>query len=487
MKRLEEWEARYNPASDTAEHMQALLGSAPVAELTAYMDEVSKRLHEEPNQELARLVLEVIAPLANQLNYQQRKRDLEDTAFAVLYPEQYEMTLKLLRQQRADRERDIVRLRQQIEAALEATGITDSEVQSRMKQPYSLYKKLRKTGTITSVHDLLAVRIITSNEADCYTALDAMHELYEPILDRFKDYIKQPKPNGYQSLHTTVISGKKRVEIQIRTHAMNDQAESGAAAHWHYDAHKESKDYRRGMAPAAAPEEQRPQVYVFSPSGDVYALPQEATGLDFAFAVHTQVGLRTKGVKINHRLAKLDTRLSNGDVVEIITGKEARPKRDWLQLVRSPKAQNRICSWLKQLEYDRHREMGKEMLLEVFAGALPKALEATATEHGLSSVDDLMVAVATRDISVETVQRSVYPPQPPATKPVSTSAGIAAPGKVSIGGMSGLQYRFARCCNPQSPRPIVGYITRSLGITIHDASCSSIQTDSERLLEAEWQ
>lgn len=488
MTRLLEWEERYNPWSESAEQMRELILMADTQEVTSYLEDVNRRLQEGSDKDLAKYVLDVAAPVANRLNYQRLKHDLEDTAFARVYPEQYTMVIKLLRRYRADRDRDVLRAKHALDIALGKAGLEDVTIEARTKRPYSLYKKLSKSGTITDVHDLLALRIITEAEADCYTVLDIIHDTYSPLLERFKDYIKRPKPNGYQSLHTTVSRGKQRIEIQIRTRQMHEQAEYGGAAHWWYDEHKDSKHYGRGETVAKRPDNDTgARVFAFSPKGDVYMLPAGATALDFAFAVHTQVGLRTYRARVNNRLVKLDTLLASGDMVAIDTSKTPRPRRDWLRMVSSPKARHRIQSWLKQLEYDRHLELGREQLLEVFQGQLPKDLERIAADYNLRSGDDLLVAVGTGDIKPDAVYRHVYPPRPPQPKAASTT-GDYTTRPLNIAGMSGLQYRLARCCGPKPHGMIIGFITRDLGITIHRSDCAQIlDVDSDRLLDAYWE
>ncbi len=490
MKRLRDWEAKYNPFSSTAKNMQELLSSEPASELTAYLQDVHQRLLDNQNKELAAMVLAVHAPLANKLNLQSVKHELENEAFRILYPQQYEMAVKLLRRNKADRDKEALHLKQIFTHHLEETGITPLDISGRSKKPYSLYKKLHKAGSISHVHDLLAVRIIVSNETECYQVLDVLHSVFTPDLDRLKDYIKRPKPNGYRSLHTCIFWGKKTVEVQIRTQEMDEEAEHGTAAHWRYDLHKDTKHYLQGEAAAASEEQKQSVTYVFSPAGDVYAVPFEATPLDFAFAVHTNVGLRTKGARVNGKIAKLNSRLSPGDTVEIITGKEIRPRRDWLHMVQSPKARNRIRKWLKRVERNRHYEDGKQKLLDVFGGELPKELEMVRQQYQYAKMDDLIVAVGAGYLHPETVLRIMTPSekkQRSDKRKRSRSVNSASSRSVLIAGMSGVQYRIASCCKPRPSDPSVGYITRSLGITVHKADCQSAKREPERLVEARWQ
>lgn len=489
MQYLQQWEFRYNPESDTAENMRSLLASVPVSDVAEYLADVKQRLNDNEDPRLARMVLAVHAPLANQLNMQTLKHELEDEAFHIAHPEQYEMVVKLLRRNKADRDKEALHLKRKLNRVFAEEEIPVISITGRNKKPYSLYKKLNKKGTISDVHDLLAVRIVVAEEPECYRVLDVLHSIFIPYLDRFKDYIKQPKPNGYRSLHTSLAWNKKTVEIQIRTPEMDREAEEGAAAHWYYDQHKESKQYIRGVAAAAVAESSKDVLYVFSPAGDVYELPSDATPLDFAFAVHTGVGLRTRGVKVNGSIAKLDSSLSPGDVVEVMTGKEAKPRQDWLHIVRSSKARNRIRTWLKREEHEQYREVGKHKLQDVFNGSLPGNLEPACRYYKFTKLDDLFVAVGAGYVRPSAVYNLIMQPTPKrpqkTTPPASVNSGDSQ--SVVIAGMEGLQYRMASCCNPRPGAAIVGYITRSLGVSVHKVDCSRIRSEPERLVDARWQ
>lgn len=490
MNQLLEWESKYNPESETAENMRELLMCAPRQQLAEYLKNFKDRLTEQEEEKLAATALEVHAPLANQLNLQHLKKELENEAFRILYPQQYDLTVKLLRRNKADHEKEIARFKRIIEKELSNENVPVQSIDGRTKQPYSLYKKLHKTGTISDVYDLLAIRIITSDETSCYHVLDVLHNKFEPALERFKDYIKTPKPNGYQSIHTTLYSGRKTIEVQIRTEEMDYIAERGLAAHWQYDEHKNTKQYKKGVDAKRAERDHNEEqsVYVFSPAGDVYKLQHGSSPLDFAFAVHSSIGLRTRGAKVDGKIVKLDSRLNSGDQVEIITGKEAKPKRDWLDIVHSSKAQSHIRTWLKQAERDRYKDVGRQKLLEKFAGELPKELEKVQKHYKFTELDDLLVAVGAGHIGAETVQRRVKEINEPAQNKakqakVPPSAGS---GKVLISGMEGLQYRMANCCSPRPGQAITGYITRSLGITVHRYNCVHVGSEKERLLDAQW-
>ncbi|PSO42907.1 hypothetical protein BRC19_02530 [Candidatus Saccharibacteria bacterium QS_5_54_17] len=469
--------------------MQDLLATAPLAEVETYLAEVSDRLARTEDPALARMVLGVQAPLANRLNMQSRKHRLEDDAFRIARPQQYQMAVKLLRRNKAVRGKEVLRLKGRFEQLLADGGVQTRDISGRHKQPYSLWKKLNKKGTISHVHDLLALRVIVADEAECYRALDVLHGAFQPDLDRLKDYIKRPKPNGYRSLHTSLAWHQKTVEVQIRTPRMQRQAESGAAAHFHYDQHKDSKHYRRGE-PAAAIARSSPEiwVYVFSPAGDVYRLPEAATSLDFAFAVHSQVGLRARGAKINGRIGKLDSGLSQGDVVEVLTGPQPRPKPDWLYMVATRKARNRIQRWLKRQQRGHYRDIGKQKLLDLFHGQLPAGLDDVCRRYNYPGRDDLYVAVGAGYLRPGTVYNLVYPPRKPS--PAKAGSGAPQPGKggarVVIAGMEGLDYRMASCCDPSPGDQITGHLTSASGVTVHWQDCGRLAGESQRLIGAEW-
>ncbi|MEX0748421.1 MAG: TGS domain-containing protein [Candidatus Saccharimonadales bacterium] len=483
MQRLNQLLERYNPQSAHPEYMRALLLAVEPEAVPDFLQARLARLRLEPGVSDAAVALTVLAPLANQLNFQALKHELEDTAFKIIHPEQYNLTCKLLRQNAADTQKPLLKFIKALEDKLAQVGVDGIEVSGRTKQPYSLYKKLRKSGSIHDVHDLLAVRVIVANESDCYRVLDVINQEFQPSLERFKDYIKRPKPNGYQSLHTTLTIGKKRLEIQIRTRAMHEHAEGGEAAHWQYDEHKHTKGYLKGAASQAKTISEDKYVYAFSPTGDIYRLKNGATLLDFAFAIHTGVGMRTTSVKVNGAIAPLNSRLQQGDQVEVLTGKAASPKRDWLRFAVSRKATQRIRAWLKRAERDRYVAVGRELLLEQFKGKLPSELTTLLKEYRCETVDDLLVAVGTGQVSAQAIKRKLYPPEPTVESPLAASQ---ASGQVVVAGMSGLQYRLAECCHPQPPAPIIGFITRSLGITVHVKSCRQLSGEEERVVACSW-
>ena len=474
----------YNPDSSKHEEMCELLLQVDKKNLPRFLESSLEELSESSDESRAKVALNVLAPAAGRINMQSIKRDLEDTAFKILQPEQHTLIKKLLNSKEADTKKPLMKFIYDFKTRLDEAGVNTLDVSGRMKQPYSLFKKLRKTGTISDIHDLLAVRVLVENEDQCYEVLDVINSAYDSVLPRFKDYIKRPKPNGYRSLHATVEFGKHTVEVQIRTQEMHDFAEGGAAAHWAYDQHKNTKGYMRGLAMVTS-KRKEDFVFVFSPNGDPYRLPKGATALDFAFAIHTGVGLRTKQVKVNGSISTLDYQPLTGDQVEVITGKEAQPKQDWLRIVTSKKAKTRIRTWLREKNRDRYRDAGRDILKEELKSDIPQLDSDMLEDYGLLSADDLFVAIGAGYISPKAIKQRLFPPEP-AVSAKTTTDSDSSKSKIAVAGMEGLQYRFAQCCDPSPSDKIAGYITRGLGITVHKQSCPEIAEEKERLIACHW-
>lgn len=324
---------------------------------------------------IAQESLEIFAPLADRLGMGQLKAEMEDLAFRYAYPEKYAEVKKLMAHYITETNQYIIRLKRFIAEELTKAGVKPLNIEGRQKHLYSVYKKLGKAeGNLEKIYDLIAIRVLVPKEPDCYQALGVLHQHFKPLIYRIKDYIAVPKPNGYRSLHTTVFALDGRItEIQIRTPQMHEEAERGLAAHFYYDAQKASKAYRKGQAAtlpaklqwvnklsqlqtAAKPEELLEElkidlfgdrIFVFSPKGDLFDLPVGSTPVDFAFEVHSDIGWRTQGAKVNGKIVPLDHKLENRDVVDILTRKEPRPNQDWLAFVKTADAKNRIRSWLR--------------------------------------------------------------------------------------------------------------------------------------------
>jgi GTP pyrophosphokinase len=408
-----------------------------------------------------------------------------------------------------------------IEAKLSEVGI-ESQIRGRPKHFYSIWTKMHDQGReFDEIYDLTAVRVITGSVRDCYGALGVIHSLWKPVPGRFKDFIAMPKVNMYQSLHTTVIGPKgDPVEIQIRTWDMHRIAEEGIAAHWLYKEKKSGKDkldepllWLRQLLETNQ-DVQDPQelmdavrvdlvpdeVYVFTPKGDVKALPEGATPLDFAYTVHTQVGEHCVGAKVNGKLVPLRYTLRQGDIVEIVTSPNQHPSRDWLQIVKSSRARSKINQWLKVEERTRSIALGKELFereakkhhLNPLALLGGEELRRIASDLGYPSTEDLLAAVGYGKSSVHQLMNRLAPaalPEP-ADRPKTVPPARATTDQgVRIRGIEDLLVRFAKCCTPLPGDPIVGFITRGRGLTVHSRDCLTVARsvlDRERLIEVEW-
>jgi len=471
---------------------------------------------------IAQETLDIYAPLAGRLGMFRLKAELEDLAFFYLEPEAYQQIQEGLARKRGEREKYVQDICQFLREKLEEHHL-EGEVSGRLKHYYSIYRKLQAQQiTLDELYDLLAFRIVLNTVPECYEALGVIHALFRPVPGRLKDYIGMPKANMYQSIHTTLIGRYgERMEVQIRTREMHRIAEEGIAAHWSYKEKRrfQEKDGERfawlkqivdlqkdlktpeelleGVRLELYPEE----VYVFTPTGDVKELPQGATPVDFAYAIHTEVGHRCTGAKVNGRMVPLRQELANGDVVEIITSPHHRPSRDWLQFVRTPKARNKIRQELKAAEREQSIALGKELLereLRKSGVSLQKLLkegeELKKITQELSFVrnEDLLAAIGHGKLTPGQVAgRLARAAAPPPEEEVLT---IEAPSKkekdlggIKIKDLDDLLIRLANCCQPIPGDSIVGYITRGKGVTIHRADCSYLaHTESFRHIPAQW-
>lgn len=479
----------------------------------------AKQLPVEEQRRLALEIRDIYAPLANRLGVWQLKWELEDLAFRCLDAENYRRIAAALKLRRADRERYIETVRDSLQSELARAGVT-AEVAGRPKHIHSIWRKMqRKQLAFEQVLDVRAVRILVGTVADCYAALGVVHGLWRYIPGEFDDYIATPKDNAYRSLHTAVIGpGEEPLEVQIRTREMHDHAELGVAAHWKYkeggarDAAYESKIkwIRQLLDPAEAGEDDgdfidrvrseifEDRVYVLSPKGEVVDLPKDATPLDFAYHLHTELGHRCRGAKVNGRMVPLNHRLQNGEVVEIIAGKAAQPSRDWLSpqhgFLASARSRAKVRSFFRKQNEELNRAQGRELLerelarLAVHSVTLPELIG----ELGLKNANDLYAAIGNGDLQMAQVlgalQRrsrlSAPPPAPRARKRAWSSNGVV------VEGLGGLLSNFARCCRPVPPEPIVGYITQGQGVRIHKQACTSLlrmrSRQPERVISVEW-
>jgi GTP pyrophosphokinase len=473
-------------------------------------------------QRIARQTAEIYAPLAERLGVWQIKWELEDLSFKVLESENYRLLASQLESRRRSREAYVRRAMTVLRGALEEHQIK-SELSGRPKHIASIWKKMQRKGSeLGEIYDVHAIRVLVDDKNDCYAALGVVHALWRPIPGQFDDYIAMPKQNGYQSLHTAVVAlDGKPLEVQIRTHAMHRISEVGVAAHWRYkdsatkaDREYDAKlawirqlmDWQREVADATEFVEGlkldifQDQVFVFTPRGDVKDLPAGATPLDFAYRIHTDVGHSCIGAKVNNRLVPLDYKLRNGDIVEIVTTRAAHgPSRDWLNIVQTGHAKEKIRQWFKRQQRDENIVHGREALDRELRRLARSSLEKLGSEriaevaehYKFSSVDDFFAAVGYGAISAQSVisrmevaddTNQVVLPQIAPPAPVRT-------GGVRVKGVGDLMTRFARCCHPIPGDPIVGYVTRGRGVTVHLPTCTTVvnERDVGRLIEVEWE
>ena len=470
--------------------------------------------------------LEIYAPLAHRLGIYSLKWELEDLSFATLHPRRYEEIKRLVAARRGDREAFINGTGAELVRHLLGTGI-EAEVRGRVKHFYSIYNKMvRRNKEFNEIYDLAGLRVVVDSVRDCYGALGVIHSLWKPIPGRFKDYIAMPKFNMYQSLHTTVMSNEgKLLEIQIRTREMEATAEYGIAAHWMYKQNlrdgeaarlgwlKSMMEWQKETTDAAEFMESlkgelvADEVYVFTPKGDVISLPSNATPIDFAYHVHTEVGHRTIGAKVNGRIVPLDSELVSGDRVEVITGKSASPSRDWLAVVQSGRARNKIRQFFNKADREDNLSSGREKVVALLKkqriGKVPSGiLEDVARLTNYATPDDMLAAIGAGVLSAENVAHRIAERilpkeeegvQSPALVPLplpDAEAGTGEETGVRVVGSSGILTRLARCCTPMPGDNIVGYVSLGRGVVVHAAGCTNARAlsarDPERFVEVEW-
>jgi GTP pyrophosphokinase len=481
-------------------------------------------LKRETQLKKATETLEIYAPLAHRLGIYSIKWELEDLSFATLHPRRYEEIKSLVAARRGDREAFINGTAAELLRHLRESGI-EAEVHGRVKHFYSIYNKMvRRNKEFNEIYDLAGLRVVVDDVRDCYGTLGVIHSIWKPIPGRFKDYIAMPKFNMYQSLHTTVMSNEgKLLEIQIRTSEMDTTAEYGIAAHWMYkhgltdrqvdrltwlksmmewqQETTDASDFMESLKGELVADE----VFVFTPKGDVVSLPSGATPIDFAYHVHTEVGHRTIGAKVNDRIVPLDSELVSGDRVEVITGKNSGPSRDWLAVVQSGRARNKIRQFFNRADREDNLSLGREKILALLkkrrVGKVPSGiLEDVARTTNYPSPDDMFAAVGAGVLSAENVaSRIVEQVRPkeeekeksPALAPLPLpESGTDEQTGVRVVGSSGILTRLARCCTPMSGDEIVGYVSLGRGVVVHSAGCVNARAlqsrDPERFVEVEW-
>ena len=491
-----------------------------------------EHLKPEKQKRIALETKEIFAPLANRLGIWRFKWDLEDLSFKYLEPEAYREIKSLVAEKRSDRETRLEKLKETLRQRLEDVGVRVLDLQARPKHLYGIYHKMqRQQKEFHQIYDIAALRIIVQNNEECYRALAVVHDAFKPIPGRFKDYIGLPKPNRYQSLHTTVVGLIGRpLEVQIRTLEMHHIAEYGIAAHWKYKetggAHyttlseedekftwlRQLLEWQKDLQDAQEYVDTLKDnlfdddVYVFTPQGDVVALARGATPVDFAYHIHTEVGNRMKGARINEKWSVLDVSLSNGDIVEIITQKSAHPSLDWLNFVVTPSARNRIRQWYKRSHRDENFARGREMLEKELGknglDALLKSdpMQSVAERYNYQSVEDLLAALGygeitlkqvanrLREITVKTQEEEIPADKTRFSNLCSPASYSAKQSKSPIMGVEGLVYNIAGCCHPLPGEPIIGIVTKGArGISIHCQGCSNIENIlGDRLVPVRW-
>ncbi len=467
-------------------------------------------LSPQSRERIANETLEVYAPLAHRFGLARIRWQLEDQSLKFLKPEIYQELRENVAMTRQEREDYIKEFKVPIEEKLHANGIK-AEFTSRAKNFYSIYNKMKARGKpFEEIYDLLAVRIITGTVLECYKILGSVHQIYPPIPGRFKDYISLSKSNMYQSLHTSVIGPKGQyVEVQIRTVQMNHTAEIGIAAHWRYKSNDKApselgqpkrflnqfSDWQQEATDPVEFEEalknelaSQDEIFVFTPKGFLHQLPKGATPIDFAFAIHTDIGLHCSTAKVNGQIVPLSATLSSGKMVEIVTTPQQKPKLTWLAQVKTTKARQAIRHWLREQPYDHNVRLGKDALdreLKRYRAADPPDLDAVAKKFGVGDAEHLYAALGKGDLSIGKVMGRIAPPEPK-----RRAIRLQDRRSIRIQGMQNLMIRFGKCCGPIPGHKIVGLVTRGRGVTVHRTNCPNIgriSGEPDRLLEVEWE
>ena len=481
-------------------------------------------LPRDKQERIAQETIEIYAPIAHRLGMGKVRGELEDLAFKYLEPEASQDLLKEFEAAHDANESVLKEIKHTVEVHLAREGIP-ARVETRLKRAYSVYQKLKRQKiTLDQVYDLLAVRIITDSVKNCYAALGVIHNEWHPIPGRIKDFIAIPRPNLYHSLHTSVMGpGGRHFEVQIRTEEMHRLAEEGIAAHWKYKEGRKGPglddqriawlrqlvEWQRDMHDPGEfmstlkvdlyPEE----VYAFTPMGKVIVLPRDATPIDFAYAIHSDVGTHCTGAKVNGRIVPLKSTLRNGDVVEILTQSGHLPSKDWLAVVKTSKARNKIKHVINTTERAKAIEIGQKYLhvearrLGVKLGDVTKSqLESVASEYGYGKMEDLHAALGYGKFSPRQILQKLAPDQvlpEPAPEPAAPSAApVPADAKdlvIKVKGVDDLLVYRAKCCNPIKGEPIVGYVTRGKGVAVHSLNCTNVQNlmyEAERKIDVEW-
>lgn len=466
---------------------------------------------------IARETLDIYAPLANRLGIHWLQVELEELSLKFLEPDDYRVLKAKLDTIAREKDEYLKDVMAKIQAKLNEAGIK-AELKSRIKHIYSVYQKLKRQNIpLENIYDVLGVRVIVNTVGECYAVLGIIHNMWKPIQQRIKDFIAMPKPNKYQSLHTTVFGpAGERIEIQIRTYEMDFVANEGIAAHWLYkdyakfqdpgklkdqegqelswlrrllESHKELKNPREFLQSVKLdlyPED----VFVFTPRGEVLQFPLGATPLDFAYSVHTQLGHQCTGAKVNGQIVKLNYELKSGDVIEILRSPKQHPSKDWMRIAKTSRARNKIQTWLRTQEREQSIALGREMLEKKIKGlhvAKDVDIEALAKEFSFKSADDLYASIGFGRTSVNQVAHKILPEEQKKEYKEALPRKKQAGSSVVVKGVDNLLIRFARCCRPIPGDDIIGFITRGKGITVHRSGCPyATEIDSQRVIPVEW-
>ncbi len=518
-----------------AENFRKML-LAMVDDIRVILVKLADRLHnmrtlhhlpEERRIKIAQETLDIYAPIANRLGMSKVKNELEELSFRYLEPKAYESLRAKVEAKRKAAEAVIDELTQTLAAKLEEAQVPIIRLDGRTKRLYSIHLKLKRQKIdLERVYDFVALRVLTHSVKDCYAALGIIHQTWSPVPGRIKDFIAMPRPNGYQSLHTSVISEHGfPFEVQIRTEEMHRHAEEGIAAHWKYKegrvgAHRDERYFQWMRQLLEVQQEVRdPQeflqnlkidlypeeVYIFTPKGEVRSLPRGATAVDFAYSIHTDVGNQCVGARINGKMVPLRTRLQNGDIVEIVTQAGHKPSRDWLSFVATSRARSKIKHVLQGEERTRSIELGRRLFEKearrfgLSAGTVLDSPELSkfASEYGARSPEELLAHIGYGKLSARTVLQKAVPAElkerPPDSAVVSVVKRVLRPGsgaeKIKVRGTDDVMVFRAKCCNPIRGEKIVGYITRGKGVSVHSASCPNVinlMFDPERRIDVEW-
>jgi GTP pyrophosphokinase len=516
-----------------AENFRKML-LAMVDDIRVILVKLADRLHnmrtlhhlpEERRIKIAQETRDIYAPIANRLGMSKVKNELEELSFRYLEPQSYESLRQRVESRRRATEGMIEELRKNITAKLDAAEVPVIHIDGRIKRLFSIHQKLRRQKIdLEQVYDLVALRIVTGSVRDCYAALGIIHQTWAPVPGRIKDFIAMPRPNGYQSLHTSVVSERGfPFEVQIRTAEMHRIAEEGIAAHWKYKEGRigadrdeqyflwlrqllewqqevrDPQEFLQNLKIDLYPEE----VYIFTPKGEVKALPRDATPVDFAYAIHTDIGHQCVGARVNGKMVPLRTRLRNGDIVEIVTTAGHKPSRDWLNFATTSRARNKIKHFIHGEEKIRSLELGRKLFdkearrfgLNVKTLTEGERFAAVLVESGFQKSDELFTALAYGKLSAKAVLTKLVPqeqlkePQESALTAVVKRVLGGGEEKIKVRGIDDIMVFRARCCNPIRGEKIVGYITRGKGVSVHSASCSNVVNllyDPERRIDVEW-